>query len=152
MLGFLLSFWENPSSVVLNQPSISSFCGVPLSQHSLLMAQWSSGFTHYFLMHSISSTQSSLVPLNTTTKPFVGLLLNYPLPTIFIVDPGFISSRVPTKPKTITPSSKLEGNTVHKMHYVVSPKIALNGWLQDSGVYSLGLSMRYGVCILNHLL
>jgi hypothetical protein len=62
-----------------------------------------------------------------TTKPFVGFLLNCPLPTIFVVDPGFISSRVPTKPKTIDPSGKPEGNIVHIRHCAVSPEIALNG-------------------------
>jgi hypothetical protein len=31
--------------------------------------------------------------------------------------------------KTIGPSGKPEGNTVHRMHYVVSLEIDLNGWL-----------------------
>jgi hypothetical protein len=51
------------------------------------------------------------------------------LSTTCAVDPGFISIRVPTKPKTIGPSGKPEGNTVHRMHCAVSPEIALNGWL-----------------------
>jgi hypothetical protein len=50
-------------------------------------------------------------------------------PTTYVVDPGFISFRVPTKPKTIGPSGKPEGNTVHRMHCIVSPEIYLNGWL-----------------------
>jgi hypothetical protein len=50
-------------------------------------------------------------------------------PIACVVDPGFISLKVPTKPKTIDPFGKPEGNTVHKMHCPVSPKIYLNGWL-----------------------
>jgi hypothetical protein len=92
------------------------------------MAQQSSGFTHSSLMHSISSTQSSLVPLNTTIEPFVDLLELF-FPTTYVVNPGFISFKVPTNPKTISPSGKLEGNAVHKMHYAVSLEIDLNGWL-----------------------
>jgi hypothetical protein len=49
--------------------------------------------------------------------------------TTYVVDLGFISIRVPTKPKTISPSGKPEGNTTHKMHCAVSHEIALNGWL-----------------------
>jgi hypothetical protein len=79
-------------------------------------------------MHYISSTHSSLVPLNTTIEPFVGLPELF-FPTTYDVDPGFISLRIPKNPKTIGPYGKPDGKEVHKMHCAVSPKIALNGWL-----------------------
>jgi hypothetical protein len=50
-------------------------------------------------------------------------------PTIYVIDPRFISLRVPKNSKTINPSGKIEGNAIHRMHCAVSPKIALNGWL-----------------------
>jgi hypothetical protein len=138
--------------LISSQPAFDFFfCGVPQYQHSLIVAQRSSCFTHSFLIHSISSTHSSLVPLNMKMEPFGGLFEMFFL-TACVVDPGFISFMVPTNPKTIGPFGKPGGKRVHKMHCVVSPEIDLNGWLQESSVYSLGLSMRYGICIMNHLL
>jgi hypothetical protein len=46
---------------------------------------------------------------------------------LYATDPGFVSFRVPTKPKTIGPSGEPEGNATHRMHYAVSPEIAFMG-------------------------
>jgi hypothetical protein len=48
-------------------------------------------------------------------------------PSIYLLDdPSSYLNKFPTKPsKTIGPPGKLEGNTSHKMYYVVSPEIVL---------------------------
>jgi hypothetical protein len=74
ILGFLLSFCANSSSLVLNQPSISSFVGFQVSTFPS-SGSFLSSFLHSLRAQSISSTQSFLVPINATTKPFVGYLL-----------------------------------------------------------------------------
>jgi hypothetical protein len=44
------------------------------------------------------------------------------------VDPGSYLNRFPTKPsKTIDPPGKPKGNVAHRVHSIVSPKIAFMG-------------------------
>jgi hypothetical protein len=81
------------------------------------------------IKNDVSQTKEKRCGIFVGLRTFVGLseLL---FPTTCIVDPGLIYFRVPTNPKTIGPSGKPEGNTVHIMHCTISPEIALNGWLR----------------------
>jgi hypothetical protein len=83
-LGKLYLFGSQP-------PFDFFFRGVPRSQHSLLMAQQFSGFTHSFIKNYISSTQSSLVPLNTAMKPFVCLMNCSSLLPVFLTHGSYLS-------------------------------------------------------------
>jgi hypothetical protein len=98
------------------QPSFNlCLCWIPWPEHSFLYLDFShASFTD--LVHSIpcssSRQQNHLLVINLSLSNWA--------------DPGSNLNKFPTKPsKTIIPPGKLEGNTVHKVHSTVSPKIVL---------------------------
>jgi hypothetical protein len=102
-----LLLWD---SMVLTSPYSSSFL---------------SSFLYSFLAQPISSTQYSLVSTN-DNKTICWSTISYILSKVN--DPGFMSVWGSNKAsKNIGPPGKPEGNTVHRMRCIVSPKIDLMG-------------------------
>ena len=110
-----------------SQPSFNlCFCGVPRSQHPLLMAHFSLLFFSRFSLN-LSHLLNPHLFLPTTTKPFVDWTL--PLYCLSYWPRVHVFQVSNKASKTIGLSSKPKGNIVHRVHCAVSPEIALNGWL-----------------------